>query len=173
MQDIELFLLEDFPSNLKLLGESKFRTPRCIDDKVPIIVLPECATNGISTFRDKRYLNIEFPISDKEKFFKISSWVKNLSVKQIYPFITDLDDVLQMKIKLPTDFSVINTDGSETNCFHSSNGSTIRCAVEIPCLWETNENIGLSFQMIQCKILKNQQCLIQAIDENSNYVPFK
>jgi len=54
MQDIELFLLEDFPSNLKLLGESKFRTPRSIDDKVPIIVLPECATNGISTFRDKR-----------------------------------------------------------------------------------------------------------------------
>ena len=78
-----------------------------------------------------------------------------------------------MKVKLPTDFSIINTDGSETNYFHSSNGSTIRCAVEIPCLWESNENIGLSFQMVQCKIIKNRHCLIQAIDEDPNYVPFQ
>lgn len=173
MEDIELFLVEDFPSDLKLLGDSKFKTPRCVDDKVPVIVLPECLTSGVSTFKDKNYLHIDFKTSEKEKFVKITSWIKSLSSKPIYPFITELDDVLQMKIKLASEFSVINTDGSETNCFHSSNGSVIRCAVEIPCLWENNENIGLSFQMVQCKVLKNQQCLIQPVDENPTYVPFK
>jgi hypothetical protein len=173
MQDISLFLLENFPSDMKALGESKFKTPRCNDEKVPIIILPECITNGISTFKDKQYLHIDFPSSDKNKFLEIISWVQSLSSKPLYPLINDLDGIIQMKVKLPNEFSVINTDGSEANYFHSTNGSTIRCAVEIPCVWETNENIGISFQMVQCKIIKNQQCLIQTIDENPNYVPFR
>ena len=173
MQDISLFLLEDFPDDLKALGESKFKTPRCNDDKIPIIILPECVTNGISTFKDKQYLNVEFPSFEKDKFSKITSWIQSLSSKPLYPLITDLDNSIQMKIKLPSEFSIINTDGSETNQFHSTNGSTIRCAVEIPCLWETNENIGISCQMVQCKIIKNQQCMIQAMDEDPNYVPFQ
>lgn len=172
--DFSLFLLEKFPSDMKALGESKFKTPRCNDDKVPILILPECKTNGISTFKDKQYLNIDFPYSEKCKFSEITSWVRSLSDKPLYPLINDLDDgVIQMKVKLPPDFSVINTDGSETNYFHSSNGSTIRCAVEIPCVWETKENIGISFQMVQCKIIKNQKCLIQDMDEDPNYVPFR
>jgi|APSaa5957512622_1039677.scaffolds.fasta_scaffold01410_14 hypothetical protein len=174
MQDISLFLLENFPSDMKALGESKFKTPRCNDEKIPIIVLPEGVTNGISTFKDKQYLHIDFQSSEKNKFSKITSWIQSLSDKPLYPLINDLDDgAFQMKIKLPAEFSVINTDGSETNYFHSSNGSTIECAIELPCVWETNTNIGISFQMIQCKIIKNQQCLIQAMDEDPNYVPFK
>ena len=173
-KDISIFLLENFPSDMKALGESKFRTPRCDDDKIPIIVLPEGVTNGISTFKDKKYLNIDFQSSEKIKFSKITSWIQSLSDKPLYPLINDLDDgAFQMKIKLPAEFSVINTDGSETNYFHSSNGSTIKCAIELPCLWETNTNIGISFQMVQCKIIKNQQCLIQVMDEDPNYVPFK
>jgi len=173
MQDISLFLLEDFPDDLKALGESKFKTPRCNDDKIPIIILPECVTNGISTFKDKQYLNVEFPSFEKDKFSKITSWIQSLSSKSLYPLITDSDNSIQMKIKLPSEFSIINIDGSETNQFHSTNGSTIRCAIEIPCLWETNENIGISCQMVQCKIIRNQQCMIQAMDEDPNYVPFQ
>jgi hypothetical protein len=174
MQDVSVFLLENFPSDMKALGESKFKTPRCIDDKIPVIVLPECVINGISTFKDKQYLHIDFQSPEKYKFSKITSWVQSLSDKPIYPLINDLDDgVFQIKVKLPAEFSIINTDGSETNYFHSSNGSTIKCAIELPCVWETNANIGVSFQMVQCKIIKNQQCLIQAMDEDPNYVPFK
>lgn len=173
MQDISLFLVENFPSDLKLIGESKFKTPRCIDDTVPIIILPECVTNGTSTFKEKQYLHIDFPVSEKEKFCKLNSWMQSISSKPIYQFMNGLNDVFQMKVKVPNDCSIINTDGSETNHFHSSNGCTIRCAVEIPCVWESNENIGLSFQMVQCKIIRNQQCLIQSIDEDPNYVPFQ
>lgn len=172
MQDMSLFLVENFPDDMKLIGESKFKTPRCSDDKVPIIVLPECTTSGISTFKDKQYLHIDFKHSEKYKFDKLISWIKKLSTKTLYPLLTDLDGFFQMKIKLPTDFSIINADGTETNKFHSSSGSTIICAVELSCLWETNTNIGLSIQMVQCKILKNQQCLIQVIDEDPAYIPF-
>lgn len=174
MQDISVFLLENFPSDMKSLGESKFKTPRCNDDKVPILILPECITKGISTFKDKQYLHIDFPSSEKFKFSQIISWVRSLSDKPLYPLINELDDgVIQMKVKLPSEFSIINTDGSETNYFNSSNGSTIKCAVEMPCVWETKENIGISFQMVQCKIINNQKCLIQDMDEDPNYVPFK
>jgi len=174
MQDISLFLLENFPNDMKALGDSKFRTPRCHDDKIPIIVLPECVFNRISTFKDKQYLHIDFQPPEKSKFSKIISWVQSLSSKPLYAFLNDLDDgVFQMKVKLPAEFSIINTDGSETNYFRSSNGSTITCAIELPCVWETNTNIGISFQLLQCKIIKNQQCLIQAMDEDPNYVPFK
>lgn len=173
MQDISLFLLENFPSDMKALGESKFKTPRCHDDKIPIIVLPEGVTNGISTFKDKQYLHIDFQLSEKYKFSKITSWIQSLSDKPLYPLINDLENgVFQVKIKLPAEFSVIDTDGTEKTYFHSSNGSTIKCAIELPCVWETNTNIGISLQMVQCKIIKNQQCLIQAIDEDPNYVPF-
>ena len=172
MQDLSLFLVENFPNDIKLIGNYKFKTPRCIDDKIPIVILPECITSGISTFKDKRYLHIEFDSSEKYKFDKLINWMKSVSNKTLYPLLNDLNGVLQMKIKLPNDFSIINVDGSETNQFHSSSGSTIRCAVELPCLWETNENIGLSVQMVQCKILKNQRCLIQVIDEDPNYIPF-
>ena len=58
MQYIYPFLLENFPSDMKALGESKFKTPRCHDDKIPIIVLPEGVTNRISTFNGKKYLHI-------------------------------------------------------------------------------------------------------------------
>jgi len=171
--DISIFLIEDFPSGLKALGESKFKTPRCSDDKVPIIILPECTTNGISTFKDKQYLNIDFPYYEKDKFSELTSWVKSLSSKPLYPFINDSGlGLIQMKVKLPHQFSIVNTDGSETNYFHSTNGSVIRCAVEMPCVWESNENIGVSFQMVQCKIIQNQQCLIQSMDEDPDYVPF-
>jgi len=174
MDDISLFLLENFPSDMKVLGESKFKTPRCSDDKIPIIILPECVTSGISTFKDKKYLHVDFKIDQKEKFYEITSWVQNLSHKQLYPLINVLDNVVKMKIKLPTEFSIVNIDGSQsqTSYFNASNGSTIRCAVEITCVWETNENIGLSFQMVQCKIIRNKQCLIQVIDEDPNYIPF-
>jgi hypothetical protein len=172
MQDVSIFLVENLPDDLKLIGESKFKTPRCTDEKIPIVVFPECTTSGISTFKDKQYLHVDFKYSEKYKFDKLISWMKSLSQKTLYPLIIELDDFFQVKIKLPNDFSVINVDGSESNQFHSSNGSTIKCAVELSCLWETNENIGLSIQMVQCKILKNQQCLIQMIDEDQDYIPF-
>ena len=92
MQDVSVFLLENFPSDMKALGESKFKTPRCIDDKIPVIVLPECVINGISTFKDKQYLHIDFQSPEKYKFSKITSWVQSLSDKPIYPLINDLDD---------------------------------------------------------------------------------
>ena len=172
MQDISLFLLEDFPDNLILLGESKFKTPRCCDNKIPIIVLPECCTTGVSTFRDKNYLHLEFSINEKYKFDKVFSWIKCISSKPLHPFITESEDKIEMKVKLPIRVSVINIDGSETNTYLSSNASVIRCAVQIACLWENDSNVGISLQVVQCKIMNNKQCMIQPMDEYPDYVPF-
>lgn len=172
MDDLHVFLVEDFPQNLRLFGESKFRTPRCPDERLPIAVLPECVTNGLATFRDKNYLQVRLPRDAACKFDGVTRWIAEVSSKPLHPFLTEADGELHMKIKLPHEFSVLNVDGSESTRLHSSDGSTVRCAVELPCLWETDDSVGLSFQMVQCKIIKNRECMIQHLDEDPQYVPF-
>ncbi len=172
MENFHVCLVEDFPTDLLLFGDSKFRTPRCQDEKVPILVLPQCVTNGLSTFRDKTYLHLTFPLADRCKFDRVMSWLEQASSKTLHPFLTEEGGGVHMKIKLPPDVSVLNVDGSETSHFQSSDGSTIRCAVEIPCLWETDDRFGLTFQMVQCKIMREKECMIEIVDENPQYVPF-
>ena len=169
MQDINPFLIENFPDNIKLHGDSKFKTPRCDDEKVPIIVLPECVTTGISVFGTKEYLHVSYAPEERSKFEKITAWVQSVSSKPLYPIITDFKNKIQMKIRLPSEYSVLDIDGSEKD-LKLSVGLTLQCAVEIPCLWETDDNVGLSFQMVQCKI--KPSCMIQQMDEDPEYVPF-
>lgn len=174
--DIVSYLVEEFPENLKLLGSSKFRTPRCSDDKIPIIILPECTANGLSNFKDKSYLHVIFAAEDVDCFSKMINWVKSNSEKTFYPLIHEIDGKTIMKIKVPTDFSVVNVDGShEANGSHwltRSNGTVIRCAVEIPCVWENAENVGISLQLVQCKVIEEITCKIENIDEYPIYIPF-
>ena len=181
MENINLFELQDFPDDMKLYGSSKFRTPRCVDERVPIIVLPECTTCGVSTWGNKSYLQVTFSKEQASKFDKITNWLQKEAeaanedgiAKSIHPIIQEVDcDKFQARIKLPEVFSVINSDGTESNCFHSTHGATMRCAVEMHCLWENKDSIGLSLQMLQCKITQHQKCLIQPMHEYPDYVPF-
>ena len=181
MENINLFELQNFPNDMKLYGSSKFRTPRCVDDRVPIIVLPEGTTCGVNTWGNKSYLQVTFSKEEASKFDKITNWLQKEAeaaneggiAKLIHPILQEIDcDKFQVRIKLPEVFSVINSDGTESNSFHSTHGATMRCAVEMPCLWENKESIGLSLQMIQCKITQHQKCLIQPMHEDPEYVPF-
>lgn len=166
--DIDINFIENLP-HLKLWGSSKFKTPRCINEKIPILVLPECNTIGISTFKDKTYLNVSFEKEKIKCFQKIIDWVSSTSSKPLYPFITDD----QMKIKLPPDMiSVINVDGTESTSFSPPIGCLLRCAVELTCVWENSSHVGISFQLVQCKILRCAKCLISQMDENPEYIPF-
>tara|TARA_Y100001936_G_scaffold249718_1_gene300736 strand:- start:809 stop:1336 length:528 start_codon:yes stop_codon:yes gene_type:complete len=175
MENFHLFELNNFPE-LQLYGNTKFKTPRCLDDKVPILVLPEGVTNGLITFGNKNYLQVVFDADVACEFETINTWLSKQNdennKKLIHPILNQIEDKFQMKIRLPETFSVINFDGSETSNFHSTIGAAMRCAVEMPCLWENNESIGLSFQMIQCKITKPPKCLISQLVEEPDYIPY-
>jgi hypothetical protein len=165
MEDLCVFSLTEFPENIRLIGDSKFKTPRLEYEKVPIIILPEGFHDGISMFGEKKFLNISFSLDKKNNFEKIKRWMNNISenvMKQVYPFIHEFEGFISMKVKLPSEFSVIDMDGLETSSFHASYGSKIRCVVEIPCVWENCDNVGLSIQMVQCKVLESKKCMINS-----------
>jgi hypothetical protein len=174
MEHCNIFNLEYFPDELTVHGDSKFKTPRSYNEKVPIIILPQCIVNCVSTFRHKKYLEIFFGIHEMHKFEKITNWIRSQSCKPLYEFLNESNNKIKMKIRLPEHFSFIDDNGSEVEKINFSSGSIIRCAVEIPCLWENENNIGLSFQMVQCKVVKeaiNEEainketsCMIQNFD---------
>lgn len=177
MENINVFFVEDFPDNVKLFGDSKFKTPRCAEEKIPVMVLPECITNGTSAFKEKKYLHIAFDTHSVKKFETMQSWLDDLSEKPLHPLFHQLSESqYSMKIKVPDSFSVIGVDGSESASFSSYSGAKIRCAVEIPFVWENDVAIGITLQLVQVKILCPTKCLITPMDEdlsnNISYIPY-
>lgn len=172
-EDIEVFLVENFPESLKLHGDSKFKTPRCCDEKIPIIVLPECRTEGLSYFNDKTYLQLIFDTEQTTCFDKLTKWLHDkASGKPIFPVLNERDGNFYLRIRIPDEISVINIDGRESSTFKAIIGSIIQCAVEIPLVWENSEQMGISFQLVQCKIIEQKRCMIQNIEEDPPYIPF-
>lgn len=164
VDDFEIFEVCDFPLSMKLYGADKFKTPRTQDERVPILVLPECVSRGVTTFGDKSYLTLTF--EDAEPFRNLLIWMTSIleTEKSMFQLIRISNDGVsyEMRIRLSDVYSVIDKNGMPAHRLHSlCEGSVLRCAVDIPCLWESATEYGLSAHLVQAKIMKsNSVCQI-------------
>ncbi len=168
--DFEVFPVHEFPLDMKLYGSDKFKTPRTANDKVPIIVLPDSVSRGMTAFGDKQYLTLAF--EDAEPFRNMLVWMSSIieTTKPMFELLRISSDGVsyEMRVRIPNEYGVIDMDGKPAHRLHSfTEGSVLRCAIDIPCLWESATEYGLSAQLVQAKIIKsNSMCRILPMDDD-------
>lgn len=176
-------------STFQLVGRGKFKTPRCNDMSIPIVVTPEMRVNCIESFKDK--IVVSCSTAFKKSFRGMSDWLASLNDTLECNTIVEHGDAFFMKFKVASlqELYITDMDGvflPTAEEIMSLTGKQIVCAIELPCLWESKTQYGLAMNLIEVKILTSAPCLINddledihadrhtiALDIQPAYVPFE
>lgn len=166
--DFYVFECKDFPLDMHLLGTGNFRSLRIHDEKVPIMVLPEAVSEGLQFFGEKRYLLLRLEPADVGVFGSVVDWCSTKSDKKFHGILGGGGCVV--KVKVPDWFELFDVDGNllADVCAGERGlqcGNRLRCAVELPWLWENSSSFGLTMQLVQAKVVLERKCLIVDVDE--------
>jgi len=160
----DIFFAREFPPDMRLHGTGKFRTPRTVHDKVPIIVFSEGTVVSTQSYNDKDTFNMSVT---PEEVNPILLWIRQCCPGKDVNFMHgDEATGYSVRVRLPAHAAGIAT------------GAVVRCAVETPLLWENAQGCGLTLVLIEHVVRRAAQCLIQAFDDEEDvdtppsYVPF-
>jgi len=176
-------------STFQLVGTGKFKTPRCNDMTIPIVLTPEMRVNSIESFKEK--IVISCSTKFKNSFRGMSEWLASLNDTLTCNTIVAHGDVFLMKFKVSSlqELHITDMHGvilSTAEEIMSLTGKDIVCAIELPCLWQSDTQYGLAMNLIEAKILTSAPCLISddlediyadrhtiALDIQPAYIPFE
>ena len=145
--------------------------------------------NSIESFKDK--IVISCSTKFKNSFRGMSNWLASLNDTLACNTIVEHRDVFFMKFKVAslqelhiTDMHGVILPTAEE--IMSLTGKQIICAIELPCLWQSDTQYGLAMNLIEAKIMTSAPCLINddledihadrhtiALDIQPSYVPFE
>lgn len=160
-------------SSLQLIGSGKYKTPRCRDMTIPILILSKAKVKNIQLLSDSNvsaYLSCAISKKDVCIFYQ---WL--LSVDADKNLMTsEEDDAIILKIRVIS-FNAVNffdRSGSPMNtqeAVRSLNlhNTFVNCALELPCMWFTEASYGLTLNLIEAIILTDDRmpvCLISDDD---------
>lgn len=189
MENLGIFTCDDVPMDMQLIGGGSgkviMKTPRLADGRIPVLVLPSTRIDEIVTSYGKSYLNL--CVDDASAFWGLVDWARTVmpTGKPMNELLTMRGSGWILRVKLPERFSVLDCNGNECGTL-PPNGSVVRCAVEIPFVWENATSCGVTLQLVQCKIEQMARCMIVAMPDDveepsssaitpavvSSYVPF-
>lgn len=184
--------IENIENNcLQLIGSGKFKTPRCHDMTIPILLLSNAKVTNIQFLSDANIsasLSCALRKKDASNFYQ---WLLSVDVDKSL-MISEEDDAIILKIRITSfdDVHFVNRNGSSINPQEAVrllnfNHTFVNCVVELPCMWFTEASYGLTLNLIEASILTHSQipvCLISDYDSidhpvslnfEPSYVPFQ
>ena len=178
-------------SSLQLIGSGKFKTPRCHDMTIPILILSSAKVINIQLLSDA---NVSASLSCaicKKDAYDFYEWLLSIDTERNL-MVSEEHDAIILKIRI-TSFDDVNfidknlSPMSTQDAIRSLNlnGTFVKCALELPCMWFTDTSYGLTLNLIEANILTDGSmpvCLISDEDHvdhpvsliiEPSYVPFQ
>jgi hypothetical protein len=178
-------------SSLQLIGSGKFKTPRCHDMTIPILILSKAKVINIQLLPDANVSALLSCAICKKHACSFYEWLVSID-KNKNLAISEEDDAIILKIRI-TSFDDVrfldkNLSPMSTQDVIRSlnlNGTFLSCALELPCMWFADASYGLTLNLIEANILTDGNmsvCLISDEDVvdhpvslmiEPSYVPFQ
>lgn len=177
-------------SSLQLIGSGKFKTPRCHDMTIPILILSNAKVMNIQILSDANVSALLSCAICKKDACNFYEWLLSIDTERNL-VVSEEDDAIILKLRI-TSFDDVNfldkslSPMSTQDAIRSLNlnGTFVKCALELPCVWFTDASYGLTLNLIEAIILTNGSMPVCLISDDDNvdhpvsliiepsYVPF-
>jgi hypothetical protein len=178
-------------SSFQLLGSGKFKTPRCHDMTIPILIVSKARVMSIQLLSDA---NVSASLSCaicKKDAWSFYEWLLSVDTERNL-MVHEEDDAVILKIRITSfddvtfrDNNVSSMSTQDAIRLLNLNGTFIKCALELPCMWFMDASYGLTLNLIEANILTDNSMPVCLISDEDNvdhpvslniepsYVPFQ